>query len=392
MKFLPLVTVALHLTFVCACGCAADYPPGDHAGADLTLADGDTIWGEHTNIGTLTIPTSTTVYVAPLYELVGPKGEITLRAEHVVLDGTLTASEAGYLGGRGAYIDYWGEISPNRPGDGPFGAHGEQFYGGIHCPDVWNGGYRACGANGDTSTDDVVERGSGASGLELYTCSCSNPAPAGGNGGGCIRLIASHSFAAGSGARLFAHGGAPQWVEYGSSYYNSGAGGGVLIDTRQATTVTLEHGFQIESLGGVDPLNGGTVKFFIPQDVEIDDTALSAGRVLREDGKTSLTLLVMDVQSRGLKRLRVRVKAAGYYGNLASSELTKLGYELWLVDNTSGSNAGGVLLKSGKIPRIEPGATFNKLFGHRFKFQVTGKYLLWRFPGTAKYALAGPLP
>ena len=43
---------------------AADHPPADHAGADLTLADGDRIWGLHTGVATFSVPAPATVFVA----------------------------------------------------------------------------------------------------------------------------------------------------------------------------------------------------------------------------------------------------------------------------------------------------------------------------------------
>lgn len=386
MKLLSVIGILLF----CGHGSATYmFPPTDHHGADLWLGDdGDVIWGEHINIGTLTIPTSTTVYVPQSYDG-SPQGTATLRAQHVILNGTLTATEAGYEGGFGGFYDiFLGYYMEGDGGAGPFGGNPIMHPPDSGCPDSWCGGYRGCGTNGDTSNDDEVDRGSGGSGTNGPTNTGYTEGDYGGTGGGSIKVIASQSFIAGPEARVFANGGIYK------DKYNSGAGGGVLIDTRHAKTVTLAHGFQIQSLGGgVDPVNGGTVKLFIPQDVTIDDTTVSAGRGMRDDGKSSLSLEVKDVRYKNFGGVvQALLKATGRYSNLTSSESTNLSYEFWMVDNTSGKSDGGVLLRSGTISRIKGGKAFRKVFKQRLDYQLTGKYLLWKFPGTYHYALAGPLP
>src|SRR5688572_703176 len=70
---------------------------GDHAGADWTPADGDVIAGLHTNIGVFTVPGGATVRVAPWDG--AQFGSVEVRAEVVLIAGTLNGNGSGYGGG-----------------------------------------------------------------------------------------------------------------------------------------------------------------------------------------------------------------------------------------------------------------------------------------------------
>ncbi len=204
----------------------AEYPSADHGGANLTLADGDVIWGVHTGIGNLTIPAGVVVKVEP-YDGSNRSdqmsntqtGTVRIEAESVNIEGVLTADSAGYsgAGGAGGSAPYVagctrGEGGPGRyqyslfnsllaGGDGTMCCGfnlmtcGGSCCGGFYCGGgslMWGGspreadgfdfGYskaapgewwRACGGymsgygvgmNSDTTTDEKIIMGSGGAG------------------------------------------------------------------------------------------------------------------------------------------------------------------------------------------------------------------------------------
>lgn len=71
---------------------AADHVGTDWGGADLVLADGDTLEGVFTNVGRFEVPEGATVAVVPMVPL-------EVEASEVVIDGTLSADGAGHPGG-----------------------------------------------------------------------------------------------------------------------------------------------------------------------------------------------------------------------------------------------------------------------------------------------------
>lgn len=199
---------------------ATDFPPRDHGGADWVLADGDRVWGLHTNVGRFEIPAGARVVVYPYYPVaeypyIGDLGVFYLEANTIRIDGTLDATGAGYTGGGGGtgrttepflcYIDnhdipcsvgspslpmpgygrYSGFQGPSR-GDGPFGGSGSQDWGGK------DGGYGEIEINGDFSADYSIQMGSGGAGggdgpFAPYGY---GGAGAGGPGGGAIFMRA----------------------------------------------------------------------------------------------------------------------------------------------------------------------------------------------------------
>ena len=80
---------------------AADYPPQDHSGSDLTIGDGDVIWGFHRNVGTLRINTGQTTTVREFENSVPGSGGVTIYATNVTIAGTLDGSGSGHEGGSG---------------------------------------------------------------------------------------------------------------------------------------------------------------------------------------------------------------------------------------------------------------------------------------------------
>jgi len=202
------------------------------------------------------------------------------------------------------------------PGPGGSGAPGDGPFGGS--PDgLLDGGYAAPACNGDVTTDTTLLMGSGGGGgsglMGEGIVPIGGPGGgAGGHGGGVIRLLAACEFVLESGARLVADGtfggngelfagrdggdgGDPKQAQEGLGGMNMsyqppwtgrsggrGAGGGILIDVSQASTVRFEPGAVISTLGaGESESLGGTVKvFFVHSDPALDGVTLHAGRLL----------------------------------------------------------------------------------------------------------------
>lgn len=248
---------------------AADFPPQDHAGADLVLQDGDVVWGIHENIGQFSIPANATVFVSP-YDgnSSGSRGMVEINAFDIEIAGSLNAQGAGYSGGGGGggggFTGFGGSLGGSfivtaggeggagaydlslvkgkdgerpefvcclftyepgvggagAPGDGPFGGLSidisDSFEGNYTPLDPGNaslfnyGGYAGPRENQDNSIDDSTNMGSGGAGLFGYPSSASNSesngGKAGGNGGGSIRLIAANNFILAHNASIRADG------------------------------------------------------------------------------------------------------------------------------------------------------------------------------------------
>lgn len=232
---------------------------------------------------------------------------------------------ARYRGGLPAGV-WTGTVTPppgrGGPGDGPFAGLPS---GDFSEPDGAPGGYGAPESNGDTSTDASALMGSGGAGGWGGTPLVSGCTPegcsgspqggggggAGGSGGGIIRLTASHSFLLGASGAIVADGdlggngvrGGCAGGEGGSPVLSgegragdsgrpggtggAGAGGGIVIQFPSASTVVLEPGGVISTLGGGGATaNGGTVKLF-HGDAPVDTSAITvrAGRVYRALGR-----------------------------------------------------------------------------------------------------------
>lgn len=291
------------------------YGPQDHAGNDLILSQGDLIWGTHSNIGRFEIPENVLVRVLP-YDGTD-KGMVEIQAADIIIEGTLSASGAGFTGGGGGGAGgqavpllpfnipgstggsgRYGSLfdgsngspgSSTIPGSGGMGGNGDgSFQGlggaggssasgvGLGFPGT-DGGYAAPEANGDTSTDDTLFMGSGGGGgggqegMMPGGLTLRVGGVAGGSGGGIIQLLAGNSFLLSSTGKVLSNGqfaGGPNNLgSGGSALYSSlvsgagsGAGGGILIDVTGATIAEIQDGAEISSQGGrdLDPNKGGS--------------------------------------------------------------------------------------------------------------------------------------
>jgi len=75
--------------------------PHDWEGSDLTLQNGDVIWGLHKNVGTLRIPKQAVVGVLQYATTVPGSGYLDIQAREIILDGKIDAKGKGYPGGGG---------------------------------------------------------------------------------------------------------------------------------------------------------------------------------------------------------------------------------------------------------------------------------------------------
>lgn len=325
----------------------------NHSGADWTPSSGDSLCGLHVNINNFRINGGDTVYVMPYDGVNSNYGFLEVQANNnVQVLGTLTASGAGYGGGGGgAGGSPYCNVENCNPGGtcGPTGSGGSGIAGGSggsggNCGSSGagggsgggpyggnngspgnssgcggsgpnggngnNGGYAAIGSNGDSSTNDLLNIGSGGGGGGGGSSpECFGPAGYGGGGGagnrggGYIKLIAVNNLtlngslnatglsnSSGNGAagtntscpaNIFnargsdggnagssgssapsGHGGAMCSFYSASDGGNggAGAGGGALLKGSQ---IVISGGADIDARGGGGLIaNGGTVKIF----------------------------------------------------------------------------------------------------------------------------------
>lgn len=228
---------------------AADHPPANHNGANLTLANGDRIWGLHTNISTFSLPAGRKASVRAFEASVAGSGTLEIQANNIQIDGRLDATAAGHSGGggggggggsafgsAGANVAGLGGAGGPAAGDasagagglpgntsansaggaggfggsggGPFagpagqGASGVAGFNGGDGLKAANGGYAGAGKNGDFSTDQSLLMGSGGGGggggagggvnsqTIKQAAGGGGGGGAGGMGGGWVKLIA----------------------------------------------------------------------------------------------------------------------------------------------------------------------------------------------------------
>jgi len=228
----------------------AEYPGGDYLGADLVLADGDVVVGDIYGVRELSIPEGAVFSVKPFDGVDYGEAVITCRRFRVL--GAGSATRAGHGPGAGAGAGWgachsgdnvgqgglgardggdgltpaifyppghYGEAGADGgQGGGPFG--GAPGAGGEEGGDSGEGrhedgdpgtpgeagGYKAPASNGDDSTDLSVQKGSGGGGTGGGAGAGSKEfdydeaagagagGPAGGFGGGAIKIIALESF------------------------------------------------------------------------------------------------------------------------------------------------------------------------------------------------------
>lgn len=223
-----LVTLgcSLLMFFIFSLCPAVEYPPMDHGGANLTLVDGDEIWGVHQGIGQFIVPGSATINVRLYHPDEPDTGVLDIHAESIAIEGSLDAEGAGYTGGGGGgggggrffpsgfpIPEHYGDVG--IPGKGRYpgfdsnlegsGSGGDGPFGGVNTtlPKLHrNGGYDVLAGNADKTTDTIVYMGGGGSGavggVGEPSFDCSIPAGGtggggGGAGGGAIRLFAIES-------------------------------------------------------------------------------------------------------------------------------------------------------------------------------------------------------
>ena len=142
---------------------------GDHGGTDWIPANGTAIAGVHTNIGTFTVTAGFTITVQPYNGT--QYGTVDINANTAInINGTLSADQAGYLGG-GAGLGgadgscacgVGGVGAGGGLGDGPTGSGGSNGTSGTAtCPVASAGGggggsYGAAGGAGGLGRGGIV--------------------------------------------------------------------------------------------------------------------------------------------------------------------------------------------------------------------------------------------
>ncbi len=224
---------------------------GDHGGASWAPANGATIGGNHTNIGTFTVGLGTTVYVTSGTPL-------KVYAHTITVSGTINGDYAGYEGGTGgssgggfrAY-SYGGSGGVEGGGSGSGGSWGDCWrscgamygagggggggYGGRGAPGGSSGGGRGGGDGGPlrgNAYSRTIEMGSGAGG--------------GGGGGSCWNSGAGGGSYGGAGGCCSGGCTREGSCAGGPGGGNGGRGGGAVL--LNASTVTIS---------GTITLNGG---------------------------------------------------------------------------------------------------------------------------------------
>lgn len=293
---------------------------GDHGGSNWVIASGTYIASNHFNIGEVTIATGATVYVQKYLNC--QYGFVQIQASSIAITGILEASGAGYPGGNGGSGGVGASTDLGNGGNGSAGIVGTGPYGGVNGyagtggNNAWKdgtgggrggmGGYATNAAlQGDTSTNEAVNMGSGGgggggggAGYRGYTCSSGGGGGGAGNrGGGWIALHATNSIVvrgsvlakgkaaeAGNGAngtngnpgqggaggsatavgQSYPGNGGPLvneacWSGRNGDFGGAGAGGGILL---KASFVDLRDALIDNRGGGNVVTNGGTIKVF----------------------------------------------------------------------------------------------------------------------------------
>jgi hypothetical protein len=120
-------------------------PNGDQGGGDLTITSDSTLSGEYINIDTFTIDPGIVASVVPYWgnativpwDDTTQGGYVIIRADNIIIDGTLTAKGAGYLGGNGGHGGRGRQNNPTQGktngsfGTGTFGPVIDMGYFGL---------------------------------------------------------------------------------------------------------------------------------------------------------------------------------------------------------------------------------------------------------------------
>ena len=243
-RLLGLVLLTATLFVAPGLARATEYTGMDLGGADLVLADGDTLTGVFTNVGKLTIPGGAVVHVVP-------GAPLEIHASTIEIAGTLDGTGAGGPGG-GPNFNYWEWAGS---GSGPGGGGGGQMELSCYHPTGGGGGgYGGAGGRGgrghsfgvggvggsaygvaDALTDHPMGSGGGAGAI---TCE-NRGGGAGGRGGASIVLDARTQTISGTVRADGADGGWGTYVAHWNGPAGGGGGsGGTVVFTGGTITVT----------------------------------------------------------------------------------------------------------------------------------------------------------
>lgn len=304
----------LFLLFTASLVQAAEYPPQDHAGSDLTLAGGDVIWGEHTGIGTFSIPKDSAVRVGP-YDgtTTSGIGTVTIRANQIVIHGRLVADGAGYTGGGGGGGGAAAYDESNTRGMGGTARYGNARQGGRDGnPRTYLGvgmGLPGSGGSGGVGDGpgrgviatyvvppegpadyrlDGIAMGSGADGragghgnMDSSSPETGSGGGAGGSGGGAIRLYARETLQLLDDAVISANGTFPREfsllsdrrridgvnvddpIQSAVSGSGPGSGGGILLSCERGPVIIGRFAMVNSYAGAPRTTNGGTIRLLM---------------------------------------------------------------------------------------------------------------------------------
>ncbi len=250
----PLVSSALALLGLAA---TLGFARSAHATPSMTITTKTTI-GADLLLDELTVKAGGILDVKPRRG--GGTGTIRIRARKITVEagGVITATKAGYLGVNGAD----GDAPPGSNGGGKRGANAGNPGGG--------GGYLGVGADGASATCVTLAESAGGGAFAMPTATppllgsaggaanVTNPANAGGDGGGVILLEAAEIVINGT---VEARGGSPMQV---SGVAPGGGSGGLIVITTahlSGTTGVISvaggNGPQAPGAGPIQANNGG---------------------------------------------------------------------------------------------------------------------------------------
>lgn len=236
----------------------------NEGGANITLANGDTLTGTFTNVGKLSLPAGATVFVTPTDSL-------AIYASTVEIYGTIDGSGRGASGGAGG---------PNGVGGNPgfyAAANGQGSGGSVAAQGGGGGAGYASGGKGSGAS--LTAGGTGYFTLVGSPVSASDSYQgSGGGGGGGSNGLTGGSGAAGGAAiyieassmtiagAINASGGTASAVTDGAAGTHpggGGGGGGGSVVLRVPGSLTVSTGARLQADGGkgasVDTVLGGTL-------------------------------------------------------------------------------------------------------------------------------------
>jgi len=218
----------------------------DYGGANLTPASGDVLSGTFTNVGTFTVTSGYTVYVADGVTF-------SMDADNVTIAGTLNGDGRGSNGGTGGR----GSLQYGNTGSGSGPGTGGQWGNCVHPAGGGGGGYGASGGGGGVgipwstpgsggasygSSSSITEytAGSGGGG-GASTCDGYNGGN-GGDGGGAIYIYASSALTV---SGTITSDGSTGTTGGGGG--GGGAGGAIVLDS---PSVTFSGSASLTATGG----------------------------------------------------------------------------------------------------------------------------------------------